>query len=256
MDYSFKFAQWENRGKAIRASLYLTEKENAPWVILCHGFTGHRIGPNYLFVSLCQHLASQGINAIAYDSAGCGESEGQFADMTITTLCSDLVSAYGYVQDKYSPSLVALLGHSFGGTVVALTLDRIRTDGLILISPLADIKKHIQTHEHILKQGKNVAGYYEYGPHEMRIDFLDELRECDPFSAFSKETIKKIILFQGDADKDIPVKESRFYVDKANEEGIDIEYHIVKDADHGFLTVPGRIFLKNTLVDWLKELPA
>ncbi len=251
MEHSFESVQWKNQGKIIRASKYITEKENAPWVILCHGFTGHRIGPNYLYVSIGRYLASQGINAIAFDATGCGESEGQFVDIGVSSFCSDLVSAYKYINNNSSKIFV--LGHSFGGTVAVLSLDKIDIDGLILISPLADIPKHIKLHEHILKKGKNEGGYYEFGPHEMKIDFLNELKRCDPLSVLSSSSVKKLILFQGDDDQDIPVEESQVYVDKAREFNIDTVYHIVKDADHRFLNVQSRTFLQNAIADWIKE---
>lgn len=256
MSESFKYVQWEHEGSAIRGSLFTTRERNAPWVILCHGFTGHRIGPNYLFVELGRHFALQGINTIAYDSRGCGESDGEFADITIASLRSDLVSAYRIIKEKYNPPSIHILGHSFGGTVAAWALDRISVDGLILVSPLADIPKHIKSHEYILTQGKNSDGFYEYGPHEMKIDFLNELKSCEPFSALRKSTIKGLLLFQGDADQDIPVEESRMYVDAARKHGIETVYHIVKEADHRFRTVQSRIFLRNTITAWIKELAA
>jgi dipeptidyl aminopeptidase/acylaminoacyl peptidase len=253
MDYALEFVHWENKGITIRATQYVTNNKTAPWVILCHGFTSHRIGPSYFFVALGRYLASSGVNALTFDFAGCGESEGQFTDITVSSLCSDLVSAYRFVNDSYNPSKLFILGHSFGGTVAVLSLDIIAIDGLILISPLADIQKHIQLHEHILKKGKNKDGYYEYGSHEMKIDFLNELRKCDPLSVLSSDSVKRIILFQGDSDEDIPVEESQVYVDKARELDIDTVYHIVKDADHRFLSVNSRTFLQNTIADWIKE---
>jgi hypothetical protein len=46
----FSFVEWKNAGKTIRGSTTVTRQKNAAWVIFSHGFTGHRLGPGYLFV--------------------------------------------------------------------------------------------------------------------------------------------------------------------------------------------------------------
>ncbi len=253
MDYSFKFAEWENRNNYIRASLYIAQNKNAPWVILCHGFTSHRIGPNYFFTGIARYLASRGISVNAFDFGGCGESDGNFSDITITSLCSDLVSAYKYIKKTFAPAKILLLGHSFGGSIAVLTAPSLSIDGLILISPLADTKKRAQSHEYILTSGANDSGCYEYGPHELKLKFLNELKDCDPVAALSKEITDNIILFQGNCDQEIPIQESAAYIERIKELGIEPAYHIVKDADHRFSTVGSRHFLNQTLVTWIKE---
>jgi esterase/lipase len=253
MDYTFQFAEWQNKNKYIRASLYIAQNKHAPWVIMCHGFTSHRIGPNYFFTGIAQYCASHGISVNAFDFGGCGESDGNFSDITITSLCSDLVSAYKYVQKRFSPSRILLLGHSFGGTIAVLTAPSLAIDGLILISPLADTKKHAQSHEHILTHGADDSGCYEYGPHELKINFLKELKESDPVNALSKKVTNNIIFFQGDCDEQISMQESSAYSDRVKELGIEPVYHIIPGADHRYSTVKGRKFLQQTVVTWIKE---
>lgn len=253
MEYSFQFAEWKNDGNTIRASLYITQNNNAPWVILCPGFTSHRLGPKYFYVSIARYLASNGISANSFDFSGTGESDGLFSDITVSTLCSDFISAYHFVKDNYSPSKIMALGHSFGGTIATLALDKISIDGLILISPLADIKKHTKQHEYIVKNGINPEGYYEFGPHEMKIDFLKEFRECDPVDALSSGFKGKMILLQGDNDEQITPEESSAYLNKAQNSGIESTYHIVKNGDHRFSNVSSRKFIQQTIVNWIKE---
>lgn len=253
MEYSFQFAEWENRGKILRGSMYLTRNKDAPWVILCHGFTSHRIGPNYFYVSIARHLASQGICSIAFDFSGCGESDGLFSDVTISSMCSDLVSAYHYVKDNYKPTNIFLLGHSFGGTIAVLTAHNISVPGLILISPVADTVKQAQLNENVLKNGKNEDGYYEFGPNEMSITFWNELKECNPVSIFSQNFKGSLILLQGENDDQITVEESSAYIDVAKKSDINTTYHIITNADHRFSDVKSRKFINQTIAKWIKE---
>jgi dipeptidyl aminopeptidase/acylaminoacyl peptidase len=253
MDYSFKFAEWENQGKTIRASLYSTKGKEAPWIIMCPGFTSNRIGPKYFYTIMARHFASNSISVISFDFAGTGESDGLFSDITVSSMCSDLISAYNYIKSNYKPSKLLVLGHSFGGTIAALTLDNITLDGLILISPLADTKKHAKQHEYIVTNGINKEGCYEFGPHEMKIDFLNEFRACDPVNAISKNFKGKIILLQGDNDEQITPEESFVFLNRAHDLDIDILYHTVKNADHRFSNVASRNFIQQTIVNWIKE---
>lgn len=253
MDYSFKFAEWENQGKTIRASLYITAGKESPWIIMCPGFTSNRIGPKYFYTTMARHFASNGISVISFDFTGSGESDGLFSDITISSMCSDLVSAYHFVKSNYTPSKFLILGHSLGGTIAALTLDNITIDGLILISPLADTKKHAKQHEYIVTNGTNEEGYYEFGPHKMNIDFLNEFKACDPVNAISKNFNGKIILLQGDNDDQITPKESFVYLNRAHDLDIDIMYHTVKNGDHRFSSVSGRNFIQQAIANWIKE---
>ena len=160
MKYSFTFAEWKNSGSMIRASVYCAAHKRAPWVIMCPGFTSHRIGPKYFYVSIARHLAANGIN-----------------------------------QD----------------------------------------------------------GYYEFGPHEMKIDFLNEFKKCRPVSALSNGFKGKMLLLQGDKDDQITVKESKAYVVTARKSGIPSTYRIVKNGDHRFSSVQSRAFIQQTIVPWIKE---
>jgi len=253
MKYSFSFAEWKNSGSMIRASVYSAARKQAPWVILCPGFTSHRIGPKYFYVSIARHLAENGISAITFDFSGTGESDGLFSDITVSSLVSDLVSTVHFVNKRYTPQKIIALGHSFGGTIAALASQKASFDGLILISPLADVAKHAGEHEHIVKRGVNSAGFYEFGPHEMNIGFLDGFRKCDPVAALAHGFRGKIVLLQGDNDNQISIDESKAYTVMAEKNGISCAYHLVRNGDHRFSNVQSRAFIQQTIVTWIKE---
>lgn len=253
MDHSLHFVSWQNCGKTIRATLMLSERQDVPLVIMVHGFTSHRIGPGYFFTSIARYCAGHGINALAFDCTGCGESDGLFSDVSISSMGADLQSAYSFVKQMYNPSGIFLLGHSFGGTVVALNAHRLPNSGLILISPLADTAKHARQHEYVMKNGMNPHGNYEFGPHEIGAAFLDELKACKPVDALTNKSTNAMLLFQGSSDTQVTIDEAESYIAKARESGIAGTNHIVANADHRFSTVQSRKMVENTLVRWIKE---
>jgi uncharacterized OsmC-like protein/alpha/beta superfamily hydrolase len=68
-------------------------------------------------VNISRALAREGIATLRFDFAGLGESEGSFADTTLTTNVSDLVAAAAFLEKNYQAPKI-LVGHSLGGAAV------------------------------------------------------------------------------------------------------------------------------------------
>ncbi|HEV7165452.1 MAG: alpha/beta fold hydrolase [Gammaproteobacteria bacterium] len=68
-------------------------------------------------VNICRALAREGIATLRFDFTGLGESEGDFADTTLTTNVSDLQSAAAFMEKNYDAPKI-LVGHSLGGAAV------------------------------------------------------------------------------------------------------------------------------------------
>jgi pimeloyl-ACP methyl ester carboxylesterase len=249
----FSFVEWKNAGKTVRGSLLVTRSGGAPWVVFSHGFTGHRLGPGYLFVQLSRALAGQGVSSLRFDFTGSGESEGLFREMTIDTMRSDLCAAVHMVRKRFAPSSLILLGHSLGGMIAALCCQTVRPDGLVLLSPVADPNGLIRRREMVLEAGPNSDGLYENGPHEMSAAFLDGLKSIDPVTALTGHFRGPLLLLQGDSDPSISVAESARYVQGAEQAGIETGYYVLQNADHNFSTVSHFKLLCSTVTSWVKE---
>ncbi|MGA9854555.1 MAG: alpha/beta fold hydrolase [Gammaproteobacteria bacterium] len=66
---------------------------------------------------IARALCMQGIAVLRFDFTGVGDSQGVFADTTISSNISDLVQAAAFLEKNYqAPKL--LIGHSLGGTAV------------------------------------------------------------------------------------------------------------------------------------------
>lgn len=248
------FFQWKNlRELTIRGSLHITQPQKAPWVIFCHGFTGQRMGPGYLFVKIARQLAEYGFSSLRFDFCGSGESDGSFYEMAVPTMKQDLYYVVNHLKDQFAPSKIILLGHSFGGMVAAMHAGDLGAEGLVLLSPLGDPKGLIHRRKDLLEAGTNHEGYYENGPHEMSVNFLETLRDLSPVDQFSTQFKGNLLLLQGDCDQSISVDESYQYKKSTENNNISCEYHIVNGADHNYSRVSHAKEVITTICTWAKE---
>lgn len=118
----------------------LRQGEQCPMVVFCHGFGGTKDGP--LFELITDSLQKHGIASVRFDFNGHGESEGKFEDMTVPNEIEDAKKVVEYVRDLRYVSKVALVGHSQGGVVAAMTAGELAPDiaAVALMAPAAVLR--------------------------------------------------------------------------------------------------------------------
>ena len=119
----------------------LKQGQKCPMVMLCHGFSGRKDGP--MFELIADSLAHHGIASIRFDFNGHGESEGDFVDMTVPNEIEDATKVYEYVRDLRYVSDVAIVGHSQGGVVAAMTAGQLEQGSfkaVVLMAPAAVLR--------------------------------------------------------------------------------------------------------------------
>ncbi len=119
----------------------LAAGQRCPMVMLCHGFSGRKDGP--MFELIADSLMRHGIASIRFDFNGHGESEGDFVDMTVPNEIEDAMKVYEYVRDLRYVSDVAIVGHSQGGVVAAMTAGKLDKDAfraVVLMAPAAVLR--------------------------------------------------------------------------------------------------------------------
>lgn len=116
-------------------------------VLAVHGYT------DYFFnTELADHFAARGFAFYAIDLRKCGRSRraGQTPHFTTDLACYDLEldAALAVITEQTGSAPVLIYGHSTGGLIVSLWLDRLRrrgasapsrVDGLVLNSPFLDL---------------------------------------------------------------------------------------------------------------------
>lgn len=105
-------------GYQLTGTLHLPDTPIPPVVIGCHGLLANRNSTKQ--ISLATACNQIGVAYFRFDHRGCGDSQGNFSD--VTTLSARRQDLYHAVQTMQHQSdvgpLKALFGSSFGGTVV------------------------------------------------------------------------------------------------------------------------------------------
>lgn len=254
MKEQFKFFEWQyEHSRIIRGSLHITEEKNSTWFVICHGLTGQRIGPGYLFVKLSRALSEQGFSSLRFDFFGSGESSGTFQEMSIDTMISDLDHVVRNLRNNYNPGSVILVGHSFGGMIASLAVKQVKPDGLVLIAPIGDPKQIIKSKRNLFRNENKSDGLIEFGPHEMNAQAFNMLLQVDPINSIAKYFRGDLLLIHGDTDSSVPVENSLNYVECAKQAGISTTYHQLKGTDHNFSRVSDVKILCQVILSWAKE---
>lgn len=129
--------QIEIHKRAKITSLFLRQNQikvfewgDGPVVLLAHGWSGRAL-QLYHFV---EPLVERGYKVVAFDQKGHGESATQFSSFP------ECVQATQLVFDHYKPNVVAMIGHSMGGSAILKISENIPTPiQLVAVAPMGDI---------------------------------------------------------------------------------------------------------------------
>ncbi|WP_295774755.1 alpha/beta hydrolase [Limosilactobacillus gastricus] len=135
-------------GLTLRGELSGTDTlKNETLVVMMHGFKGS-IGydvANLLFDTHNQ-LNLHGLPTLRINFNGCGDSDGEFKDMTVLNEIQDGIAILEYVQKVIQPRHLYLVGHSQGGVVASMLAayyhDQI--EKLVLLAPAATLVSDAQ----------------------------------------------------------------------------------------------------------------
>jgi exosortase A-associated hydrolase 2 len=114
--------------------------------IFCHPFAEEKLWTHRVFVNFARRLADRGFAVLRFDFTGNGDSEGEFADLSLETYVSDVRRAYDTLLEAY-PNMerVSLLGLRFGAMIAWLAADRLPgLDRLILWDPVIKGASYMQ----------------------------------------------------------------------------------------------------------------
>ncbi len=130
----------ENQGEKIFGILHCPLRSTpVPAIVICPGFAGNKCGKFRLFVTLGKELAKQGIAVLRFDYRGAGDSEGEFADITLEGKVSDTLKCLDFLahDPRIDASRLGLLGRSLGGVIAVLTARRYQAiKSLVLWAPV------------------------------------------------------------------------------------------------------------------------
>lgn len=227
-----KFTVTNEAGEKLVCIEALPERNPAkplPVAILCHGFAYYK-EEDGMFTGLAERLVGQGYAVFYFDFSGCGESEGDYEQTTLTKLVKDLncivseVSSYTYV-DKNRLSLV---GQSFG-TAVIISAQITKVQRLVLCGSAANPRPLLQGilpefDEFGISSRSNSKGQRTtIGP-----QFWADLKQYD-LAELIANFESPILFVHGENDDIVPVENARALL-KVTKNG---KLALIPDSDHG-----------------------
>ncbi len=91
-------------------------------IILCHGLTGDKSGPQRILSHWANILYDYGYLVVRFDFRGSGDSSGSFQETTISQMQQDLESVIKWCYNTFTFSKLILGGLSLGGLVALKTM--------------------------------------------------------------------------------------------------------------------------------------
>lgn len=205
------------------------------WIlVMAHGFTSNKNTKN--FVKLSKMLGKKGVSSFRFDFFGHGDSEGGFADITISEAVDDILHAIKFVK-KLGYKNIGLLGSSFGGISSIIAASKTPNLSLLALkSPVSDywkLEKERYTNKE-LREWKD-QGFKEYENDgkfmKLSYSFIEDFKNNDAYKAAKNIKVPTLIV-HGDTDNDVPYSQSQ----KLAKILPDARLVTIKGADHRYTT--------------------
>lgn len=242
----------QNRsGKMLRGIVTLPEGDTkVPVVLNLHGFSGSRSGYKYAHTQLARSLAGHGIGCVRFDFFGCAESDGEFEEMTFTTLMEDTEDLFAWVRGQPWADMdrLVLSGQSLGGLVAASAAPRVNPFALVLMCPGASMWNGCkQRADEMRKAG---IEYADVEGLRFGTAFNDDLATYHPYED-AKDYGGRVLILRGTNDDlvDDAVCEQYLGVYQDN-----ASYLRIEGADHNFASFSAREACTNEIIGFLQKV--
>ncbi|MFJ8063596.1 alpha/beta hydrolase family protein [Psychrobacillus sp. NPDC096426] len=231
------------------------QNKKVPLIVLLHGFVGSKVGEHRLFVKAARNFSEKGYAVFRFDFSGCGESDGDYADVTVTKQLKEVQVVLDYVSNlkEVDANNIILIGHSLGGAVASLTAagnQQIRK--LILWSPVA------KPYEDIVAivgdtalQTARILGLFDYNGFYVSQHFLDDLKSHHPLEAIRSYEGQLLVIHAAE-DEDVP-KENAVYYTESLKRGSTVNIRYIKEANHTFASYSFEEKLFEETIRWLEK---
>lgn len=231
------------------------QNKKVPLIVLLHGFVGSKVGEHRLFVKAARNFTEKGYAVFRFDFSGCGESDGDYADVTVTKQLKEVQAVLDYVSSlkEVDANNIILIGHSLGGAVASLTasMDK-RIRKLILWSPVAKPYEDIAAivGDAALQTAK-VLGVFDYHGFYVSQLFLEDLKSHYPLEAIRSYEGQLLVIHAAE-DEDVP-KENAVYYSESLKRGSTVNIRYIKDANHTFASYSFEEKLFKETLLWLAK---
>ncbi|WP_027468531.1 alpha/beta hydrolase family protein [Deefgea rivuli] len=223
-------------------------------VLMLHGFTGNRIEYTYFFVTLARVLAARGIAVFRFDFLGCGESDGEFANISVASQVAQTQHLLAHLAANYPQYARHVLGFSMGGLVALQTalVDSAAMRSMTLLAPAANLAQLVES-----VASANSAAHHtdrtdcvDFLALEINQTFRQELAQLAPFSGLATLNIPTLVV-HGQLDQAVPVEIGEQVAACLPQ----ATFEAWPDADHTFARREYRLQLGERIADFVLSRP-
>jgi pimeloyl-ACP methyl ester carboxylesterase len=255
--------QFKSEGQRLFGMVHLPDsKPKYPCVVFLHGYTGNRIGDHRIFVKAARELSKNGMACLRFDFRGSGESEGDFADVTLESEIDDAAAAIEFLRDfsGIDQQRVGLVGLSLGGSVAACVSGRHDVRSLALWSPSAFIDYLVEKDDQIVRDpyawlppnfqdALKKHGRVDIGGFMRGKDYFESLRRVDPLREIARYD-GPVLFIHGSEDEVVSPVNSEIMYDSVKGQRRLI---IIDDADHCFNSIQWERQVIEATSGWFEE---
>ncbi len=210
--------------------------ESKGCIITSHGLLSNKDSDK--FIELGERFAEEGFALLRFDFSGCGESEGNIADTTVTGRKEDLLAAIAFMQSRMSGSAqpMGLLGSSMGGFVSLLVASHQK--GIKAVAAWATPFSFEELREGITVSSEGI----------IRESFFEDARLYS--AAELVPGIRNLLIIHGDRDATVPLHHAQRIYEKAREPR---KLVIIAGADHSITNPEHREKAVSLSLRWFKK---
>ena len=225
-----------------------------PCVLLLHGFGGHKVGKYRLAVRQAEALSKKGIASFRFDYRGCGDSEGDFCDITISSMLDDAIASLDFVKEhpQIDEKKIALCGRSMGGVLSALVAAKHPIQTLVLWAAMFDTQPWVTgevAHHAIEKNGEGIS----FSGKKLNDTFLQEFRTLSIAKSLDALQERPICLIQGQKDKTLDMYHFDKYVEARKTAQAETKTVLLPNSGHDFEDVQEQKMLLECTTDWVNK---
>ncbi|MBL7160568.1 MAG: alpha/beta fold hydrolase [Candidatus Aenigmarchaeota archaeon] len=227
-----------------------TNAKGSPIIIICHGFSSNKESGKY--AELERLLNYRKIATFRFDLYGHGESEGDFADITVAEAVDDIMNAIKHIKNL-GYTKIGLFGSSFGG--MASLLAASQTNELyilVLNSPVSNYSEGLfsKYSEQYINEWKK-DGYRMHEKSDgtkikLNYNFYEESQQHDGYEAAKKISVPTLII-HGDQDETVPIEQSK----KTSKNIRNCKLEIIQGANHRYTNPEHSKKLLQLVVDFI-----
>ncbi len=219
-----------NNSKGDKLSGILTDPsgdKSKPVIILCHGFASSK--DSNTCTSIAKKLREKNISTFRFDFYAHGESEGKFADLTVSEAVDDTLRAIEFMK-ALGFEKIGLFGSSFGGLSSYIVASQSK-DLFLLVqkAPVASYKEFLTYNDPGLIAKWKKTGYRTVEGKKLKYAFYEDSLKNNAYKVAEDIRIPTLII-HGNRDQDVPVDQS-INITKLIE---NCALEIVVGADHRF----------------------